>query len=82
MRARIIIMSQSIHGWQEHTQSRPEQPGLEHFALRVGSRVDFESLLQQFHTMNIEITSTSNDKMSNDSIFVHDPDRIKMQIYY
>jgi catechol 2,3-dioxygenase len=60
----------------------PKQPGLEHFALKVGSRVDFEPLLQQLHTMNIEMTSDSNDKISNDSIFVHDPDRIKMQIYY
>ena len=60
----------------------PEQPGLEHFALKVDSRIDFESLLQQLQTMNIEMTSDSNDKTSNDSIFVYDPDRIKMQIYY
>ena len=55
--------------------------GLDHFSLNLGSKEKFDELLNQMQRMKIQMSS--NDKGSNKgSIFILDPDKIKIQIYY
>lgn len=59
-----------------------EQLGLDHFGLKLDSKMDFECLLQQLHSENIAMISESSNQAGNDSIFIQDPDRIKIEICY
>ena len=60
----------------------PREPGLDHFALRVESKGNYERLLEQLKNMNITAIQNEGDKINKHSIFIYDPDRIKIQIYY
>lgn len=59
------------------------QPGLDHFALTVDSKENFESIVQQLQIKDVEIMKgDSANKINNDSIFIRDPDGIKIQVFY
>ena len=58
------------------------EPGLDHFALRIESKENYELLLEQLKIMNIAKIQDKGDHISKISIFIYDPDRIKIQIYY
>ena len=58
------------------------EPGLDHFALRIESKENYELLLEQLKIMNMAKIQDKGDHISKTSIFIYDPDRIKIQIYY
>ena len=61
-------------------EANSEELCLDHFKLKLPSKPDFDKLLQQLTSKNIEIISDTNDNRISDSVFFHDPDRIKIQI--
>jgi catechol 2,3-dioxygenase len=63
-------------------KSDSRQPGLDHFALRVDGKENFERLVEQLQNMNIKEERDESNIINKHSIFIHDPDRIKIQIYY
>jgi catechol 2,3-dioxygenase len=58
------------------------EPGLDHFALRIESKENYERLLEQLKNMNIEGIQNDGDKVNKSSIFIYDLDRIKIHIHY
>lgn len=59
-------------------EANSEELGLDHFKLKLPSKPDFDKLLQQLQSKNIEIMSDTNDNRNSNSIFfIHDPDQIK-----
>ena len=57
------------------------EPGLDHFALKIESKENYNRLLEQLEGRNIEVIQYgNNDKTKQHSIFIYDPDRIKIQI--
>jgi catechol 2,3-dioxygenase len=58
------------------------EPGLDHFALKIESKENYERLFEQLKNMNIEGIQNDGDKVNKSSIFIYDPDRIKIQIHY
>jgi catechol 2,3-dioxygenase len=58
------------------------QPGLDHFALKLDSKQNYERLVEQLRRMKIQVLRDDNNKINKDSIFIYDPDGIKIQIYY
>ena len=58
------------------------EPGLDHFALRIESKENYERLLEQLKNMNIEGIQNDGDKVNKSSIFIYDLDRIKLHIHY
>ena len=64
-------------------EANSEELGLDYFTLKLPSKPDFGKLLQQFQSKNIEIISdTNNNNRNSNSVFIHDPDQIKIQISY
>lgn len=59
-----------------------KKPGLDHFSLNLGSKEKFDELLNQMQVMKIQMQSNHNGDSNKESIFILDPDRIKIQIYY
>jgi catechol 2,3-dioxygenase len=57
-----------------------EQVGLDYFALKLPSKPEFDWLIRHLHSKNINITS--NDKNNKITIYIYDPDKIKIQISY
>jgi catechol 2,3-dioxygenase len=57
------------------------QPGLDHFALRLDSKENFQLLFEHLRRMKVEIFNDDSYKIDKDSIFVYDPDGIRIQIY-
>lgn len=62
-------------------QADSDQPGLDHFALKLDSTQNFERLAEQLENANVVHESNDSDRINKHSIFIHDPDRIKIQIY-
>jgi len=58
------------------------QHGLYHFSLNLKSKENFEELLLQLRHRNIQVLSDDKGKINKESIFILDPDKIKIQIYY
>jgi catechol 2,3-dioxygenase len=56
-------------------------PGLDHFALKLDSKENFEELLHQMRHMKIEVLTDDSNKINKESFFILDPDKIKIQIY-
>jgi catechol 2,3-dioxygenase len=64
-------------------EANSEELGLDYFTLKLPSKPDFGKLLRQFQSKNIEIISdTNNNNRDSNSVFIHDPDQIKIQISY
>jgi catechol-2,3-dioxygenase len=61
-------------------EASSEELGLHYFTLKLPSKPDFGKLLRQLQSKNIEITSDTNDNRNSNSIFIHDPDQIKIKI--
>ena len=61
-------------------EANSEELGLDHFKLKIPSKPDFGKLLRQLQSKNIEIISDTNDTRNSNSVFIHDPDQIKIQI--
>ena len=85
--SRVLISCQDHHHVATNTwlgtdiqEANSEELGLDHFKLKLPSKPDFNKLLQQLKSKNIEIISDTNDNRISDSVFFHDPDRIKIQI--
>lgn len=56
-----------------------ELGGLDYFALKLPFIADFDQLIQHLNSKNITITTDDRNK---NTIYVHDPDKIKIQISY
>ena len=63
-------------------EANSEKLGLDYFTLKLPSKPDFGKLLRQFQSKNIETISDTNDNRDSNSVFIHDPDQIKIQISY
>ena len=61
-------------------EANSEELGLDYFKLKIPSKPDFGKLLRQLQSKNIEIMSDTNDNRNSNSVFIHDPDQIKIQI--
>ena len=61
-------------------EANSEELGLDYFTLKLPSKPDFDKLLRQLQSKNIEIISDTNDNRNSNSVFIHDPDQIKIQI--
>ena len=61
---------------------KPKQLGLDHFSLNLESKENFEELLHQMQCMKIQIMWDNSNKIGKESLFILDPDKIKIQIYY
>ena len=61
-------------------EANSEELGLDYFTLKLLSKPDFGKLLRQLQSKNIEIISDTNDNRNNNSVFIYDPDQIKIQI--
>ena len=59
--------------------ANPELGGLEYFALKLPLIADFERLIRYLKSNNITITPDDKNKKI---IYIHDPDKIKIQISY
>ena len=57
------------------------QPGLDHFALKLEHKEEFEQMLLHLHRMKAEVLTDDGNKVNKESFFVLDPDKIKIQIY-
>lgn len=60
-------------------EANSEELGLDYFTLKLPAKPDFSKLLQQLRSKKIEIISDTNDNGNSNSIFIHDPDQIKIQ---
>jgi catechol 2,3-dioxygenase len=60
-------------------QANSEELGLDHFTLKLPAK-DFDKLLRQLQSKNMDIISDINDNRNSNSVFIHDPDQIKIQI--
>jgi catechol 2,3-dioxygenase len=60
-------------------EAKSELGGLDYFALKLPFMADFDQLMRHLHSKNIIITP--DDKNKN-TIYIHDPDKIKIQISY
>lgn len=58
------------------------QYGLDHFALNLKSKENFEELLSQMKRMKIKVLMADSNNINKKSFFILDPDKIKIQIYY
>lgn len=63
-------------------EANSEQLGLDHFALKLDSTQNFERLAEQLENANVVLACDDSNRINKHSIFIHDPDRIKIQIYY
>jgi catechol 2,3-dioxygenase len=61
-------------------EANSEELGLDYFKLKLPSKPDFGKLLRQLQSKDIEIISDTNDNRNSNSVFIHDPDQIKIQI--
>lgn len=59
--------------------AKSELGGLDYFALKLPFIADFDQLIQHLNSKNITITTDDRNK---NTIYVHDPDKIKIQISY
>lgn len=62
----------------EKAESR--EPGLDYFALKIESRESYKRLLE--HLKNLNVEWLENKTEDERSVFIYDPDRIKILIYY
>lgn len=63
-------------------KAKPDHPGLDHFALRVDTKDNFEQLEERIQHLNKFEVKNNSEEISENSIFVRDPDGIKIQVYY
>ena len=61
-------------------EANSEELGLDYFTLKLPAKPDFGKLLRQLRSKNIEIISDTNGNGNNNTVFIHDPDQIKIQI--
>ncbi len=61
-------------------EANSEELGLDYFKLKLPSKPDFGKLLRQLESKNIEIISDTNDNRNSNTVFIHDPDQIKILI--
>ena len=61
-------------------EANSEELGLDYFTLKLPTKPDFGKLLRQLQSKNIEIISDTNDNGNSNSVFIHDPNQIKIQI--
>jgi catechol 2,3-dioxygenase len=59
-------------------EANSEQVGLDYFALKLPSKHESDRLIRQLHSKNINMTS--DEKNNKKIIYIHDPDKIKIQI--
>jgi len=60
-------------------QEANSEEGLDYFTLKLPAKPDFGKLLRQLRSKNIEIISDANDNRNTNTIFIHDPDHIKIR---
>ena len=60
-------------------EAKSELGGLDYFALKLPFMTDFDQLIRHLHSKNITITP---DDKNTSAIYIHDPDKIKIQISY
>src|SRR6476659_8841445 len=60
-------------------QEANSEEGLDYFTLKLPTKPDFGKLLRQLRSKNIEIVSDADDNRNSNTIFIHDPDQIKIQ---
>lgn len=60
-------------------EAKSELGGLDYFALKLPFMADFDQLIRHLHSKNITITP---DEKNSSAIYIHDPDKIKIQISY
>lgn len=63
-------------------EATSEGLGLDYFTLRLPAKPEFGKLLGQLQSENIEIISDADDNGNSNTVFIHDPDKIKIQISY
>ncbi len=61
-------------------EAASEGLGLDYFTLKLPGEPDFGKLLRQLRSKNIELISDTNDNGNGNTVFIHDPDQIKIQI--
>ena len=61
-------------------EATSEGLGLDYFTLKLPGEPDFGKLLRQLRSKNIELISDTNDNGNGNTVFIHDPDQIKIQI--
>ena len=66
-------------GTETH-EATSEGLGLDYFTLKLPAKPDFDKLLRQLESKSIEIISHTSDNRNSNSVFIHDPDQIKIQI--
>jgi catechol 2,3-dioxygenase len=58
----------------------PESVGLNHFSIELPNREEFDRMVKQLSRYNMAATSSSS--LSSKSILIHDPNGIRIQVYY
>ena len=61
-------------------EANSEELGLDYFTLKLPTKPDFGKLLRQLRSKNIEIISDINGNGNSNTVFIHDPDQVKIRL--
>jgi catechol 2,3-dioxygenase len=74
----------AINTWlgNDIREAGPSDLGLDHFSLNLQSKENLEQLLRHMNQKKIQVFVDDANNTKDQSYFIFDPDKIKIQIYY